>query len=232
MARLVADAVALTRIGKRVLDGFSLRLDTPGPTCLIGPNGAGKSLALRVLHGLVPVDAGQVHLDDKPLTRTERLRQAMVFQKPVLLRRSTEANIAFALRASGQPPTEAARWLEVAGLSHLATQPARSLSGGEAQRLALVRALATAPEILFLDEPTSALDPAATARIETLIMDAAAGGIQVVMVSHDLWQVRRLAQRVVMMHKGRVIEDGPASDVLDTPREQETRAFLAGELLL
>ena len=232
MPELVADNVVLRRDGTLVLNQFALRIDQVGPTALIGPNGAGKSLALRVLHGLVRADAGQVLLDGARLDRVGRRRQAMVFQRPVLLRRSVQGNIAFALRAAGQSRDRVGAWLEVAGLTEKARQSALSLSGGEAQRLAIARALATEPDVLFLDEPTSALDPAATSRVEALITGAAARGVQVILISHDLGQVRRIAQHVVMMHKGAVVEEGPVTQMLDAPQHADTAAFVAGELLL
>ena len=214
--------ITLHRDGARVLDAASIQLNA-GITVLIGPNGAGKSLLLRVLHGLITPDSGT--LDSAPE------RQAMVFQKPVMLRRSVLRNVEFARRLAKDGP-DAQAWLQRAGLADKAAMPARSLSGGEAQLLAVIRALATGPQLLFLDEPTSHLDPAATARIEALIAQAAQAGVQVMMVSHDLGQVRRLAQDVAFMHKGKVLEQGVAADVLNSPQTAEAAQFIAGELVL
>lgn len=217
-----AENIVLQRDGVRVLNAASIRFSA-GITVLIGPNGAGKSLLLRVLHGLIVPDAGT--FGDVPE------RQAMVFQKPVMLRRSVLRNVEFA-RALGQGGPTAHAWLDQAGLGDKAQMPARQLSGGEAQLLAVIRALATGPQLLFLDEPTSHLDPAATARIEALITQAAASGVQVVLVSHDLGQVRRLAQDVAFMHKGKVLEQGLAEDVLSAPTSREAAQFIKGELVL
>lgn len=217
-----AQDIVLQRDGARVLDGATIRLQA-GITVLIGPNGAGKSLLLRVLHGLILPEGGS--LTDVPT------RQAMVFQKPVMLRRSVLRNVEFARRLVQNGPS-AHDWLAQAGLVDKAQMSARHLSGGEAQLLAVVRALATGPELLFLDEPTSHLDPAATARIEALICEAAANGVQVVMVSHDLGQVRRLAQDVAFMHKGQVLEQGRAEDILTSATSVKCAQFIAGELVL
>ena len=136
-----------------------------------------------------------------------------------------------ALRA----PTRKARaeeLLHLVGLSALADRPARRLSGGEQQRLALARALAKDPEILFLDEPTASLDPAATKALEDIIRDVAARGIKVVMSTHDLGEARRLAGDIVLLHRGRMIEIANAQTFFDNPRTQEARRFVAGELLI
>lgn len=195
---------------------------------VLGPNGAGKSLLLRLCHGLIEPSAGRV---DAP-TRTE---QAMVFQRPVLLRRSTLANITYALALRGTPRGERAQRAQAAlehfGLAALARQPARLLSGGEQQRLALARAWAVRPRILFLDEPTSALDPAATDAVERAIRAFHAEGITVVMTTHDLGQARRLAQQVWFLCRGALVEQAPANAFFARPSSRDAAAFLAGELV-
>lgn len=234
--RLEVHRLRIDRNGTTLLDVPELALDGPGPTLILGPNGAGKSLLLRCLHGLISPDRGLVRQDGQILDPRQRIRQAMVFQKPVLLRRSVAANVDFVLRRKGL--TRATRRARIAelldqgGLSAKARQTARSLSGGEAQRLSILRALATEPEVLFLDEPTSALDPAATQSIEALVLRASEQGIRIVMVTHDIGQARRLAEDVVIMHGGRVAEHGAAAQVFDAPRTKATRYFLAGRLLV
>lgn len=222
--------------GTCLLDVPHLVLDGPGPSLIMGPNGAGKSLLLRAVHGLLRPDSGDIRLNGQAMGPADRMRQAMVFQKPVLLRRSVAANLDYVLRRKGL--TRAARRARVAellaegGLSDKARQNARSLSGGEAQRLAILRAFATEAEILFLDEPTSALDPASTQAIEALIQSAARRGVRIVMVSHDIGQARRLAEDVVLMQQGRVVEQAPAAGFFDAPQTQVARRFLAGALVL
>lgn len=233
---LSARALRLSREGRPLLAVEALDLAGPGPTLILGPNGAGKSLLLRCLHGLIVADGGVVLQDGQALDPRQRARQAMVFQKPVLLRRSVAGNLEFVLRRQGlgwiARRRRAAALLDSAGLGHLARQPARSLSGGEAQRLAMLRALATAPEILFLDEPTSALDPAATQAIEAMILRAARDGTRIVMVTHDIGQARRLGHDIVLMHRGRVVEHRLADDFFVQPQSREACAYLAGELVL
>jgi tungstate transport system ATP-binding protein len=163
-------------------------------------------------------------------------RRAIVFQRPVMLRRSTAANIRYALAAAGIPrAARDARLHELAallGLRGLDNRPARKLSGGEQQRLALARALAKEPDVLFLDEPTASLDPAATKGIEDVIRTVALRGIKVVMSTHDLGEAKRLAGDIVLLHRGRVIESGPAETFFRAPKTEDARRFINGELLV
>ena len=235
MARLEARGLWVGAGGQGLLDVPDLAFDGPGPSVILGPNGAGKTLLLRCLHGLTQPDSGEVCQDGVPLAGQPGRRQAMVFQKPVLLRRTVAANLSFVLRRQGlsrqRCKARIADLLADAGLSALARRQARSLSGGEAQRLAIVRALAMQPAVLFLDEPTSALDPAATQAIETLILQASDRGTRVIMVSHDVAQARRIAAHIVLMRGGRVLEQAPAPQFFAGPKSKAARQFLAGGLL-
>ncbi|MDX1432369.1 MAG: ATP-binding cassette domain-containing protein, partial [Gammaproteobacteria bacterium] len=208
--------------GKRLLDGISLTLAGSSPTLVMGPNGAGKSLLLRLCHGLLEPTAGHITWqgDDG---RRARDAQAMVFQRPVMLRRSVTSNVDYALRARGIRSREERRRrtsmaLEQAGLSHLAARSARVLSGGEQQRLAIARAWALEPRIMFLDEPTSNLDPAAVQACESMIRTIERSGTKIVMTTHDVGQARRLAGDVVFLHGGKVQEHGPAESFFASPR--------------
>ncbi|WP_158966652.1 ATP-binding cassette domain-containing protein [Chachezhania sediminis] len=234
--RIDVTALRLSRSGRQVLDVPHLVLEGPGPTAILGPNGAGKSLLLRCLHGLIAQDTGTIAQDGRRLRSGAAAGQAMVFQRPVLLRRSVAANLAFVLRRQrlghATRQKRIAELLEEGGLSTKARQPARSLSGGEAQRLAILRALATGPRVLFLDEPTSALDPAATAKIETMIARIASEGVRVVLVTHDIGQARRLAHDIILMQGGRVAEHSPAGAFFARPLTQAGRLYLSGELLI
>ena len=222
--------------GRLLLDIPHLAFQTGGPTAIMGPNGAGKSLLLRLLHGLTVAPAGSILMHGKPLDHRDRRLQAMVFQSPVILRRSVRANVEFALAAHGVPrrqrKTVAITLLTKAGLQNAARQPARSLSGGEKQKLAVLRALATEPEILFLDEPTSQLDPGSVQAIEALLRDASASGTKIVLVTHDLGQARRLAEEVLFLNKGRVIEQTPIEIFSSKPVSKHAAAYLAGTLLV
>ncbi len=222
--------------GRRLIDGVDLKLENPGISVIMGPNGAGKSLLLRLMHGLISPTDGAILWAGKSADAQIRRRQAMVFQKPVLLRRTAAANITHALGlrgvGHGERSARAFEALRLAGLEKKAFTPARVLSGGEQQRLCLARALSLDPEILFLDEPTANLDPASTLAIERLLIDAKSRGIKVIVVTHDVGQARRLAQDVTFLHHGRLIEHQPASLFFEQPESDAARAFLAGGLVL
>jgi tungstate transport system ATP-binding protein len=230
---LAVDAVSFAIDGRVLVDAASFRLPAGGLTVLLGPNGAGKSLLLRLCHGLLAPSGGAIRwaVGSGGAAR----RHAMVFQKPIMLRRSVAANVAHALAASGIDGAErrarVAASLARFGLSARAEQPARLLSGGEQQRLAIARAWSLRPELLFLDEPTSQLDPAATRQIEELLGGLVGEGMTVLMSTHDLGQARRLADRVLFMHRGRLLEDEPAASFFAFQRSAEARAFLTGDLL-
>jgi tungstate transport system ATP-binding protein len=218
--------------GKRLLDGVAFSLPRGGVTAAIGPNGAGKSLLLRLCHGLLAPTAGEIRWN-RDARQDRGLPHAMVFQRPVMLRRSALANILHAMKAAGLDDVSARARDALArfGLDALADQPARLLSGGEQQRLAIARAWALGPELLFLDEPTSHLDPGATRQIEEVVTELAAEGMTILMTTHDLGQTRRLAQRVLFLNRGRLVEDASAENFLSAPATPEGRAFLAGDLL-
>lgn len=220
--------------GRRLIDGVDVEIVAGRRTVVMGANGTGKSLLLRLLHGLIEPAGGEVLWRGRAADRAVRRAQAMVFQRPVMLRRSVLANLRFALQvrgvAGGERRTRIEQALRRARLETLAARPARVLSGGEQQRLAVARALACAPEILFLDEPTSSLDPGSTHAIEALIGEAHAAGVTIVLVTHDLGQARRLGDDVIFMHDGRIVETGPVGRVLDSPRSAAARAWLDGRL--
>ena len=231
---LTLDGVSLDIGGTRLIHALSFTLAAGPRTVILGANGAGKSLTLRLCHGLLRPSAGAVRWAGPGAMATPR-RQAMVFQTPVMLRRSAAANAAYALALNGVPRREragrVARTLARVGLETIARRPARALSAGEQQRLALARAWALEPEVLFLDEPTASLDPAATRAIEQAIDAVHRSGAKVVMTTHDLGQARRLADEVLFLHRGRLVERGPADAFFAAPRSREADAFLKGELL-
>jgi tungstate transport system ATP-binding protein len=221
------DRVSLSLGGVDVITDLTLTLAGAAPVVLIGPNGAGKSTLLRLAMGLVQPTRGQVTWGGLTAP-SERL--AIVFQRPVMLRRSARANIDYVLDSSDQ--LSAAVLLERVGLAHVANRPARRLSGGEQQRLALARALARNPEILLLDEPSASLDPAATKALEDILREVAASGVKIVMSTHDIGQARRIGAEVVFLVRGRAIEHGPAAQFFSSPASREATAFLKGELVL
>jgi tungstate transport system ATP-binding protein len=216
--------------GSALLDDITLTLARGRRTVVMGPNGAGKSLLLRLCHGLLEPTAGRV-----TWSGDARRRHAMLFQRPVLLRRTAIANLRHALALAGVGFSERRRRADRAivrfGLEPLALRQARSLSGGEQQMLALARAAALEPEILFLDEPTSALDPGATARIEAMLQQLARNGVKLVLVTHSVGQAKRLGDEVVFLNRGRLVEQTPAIAFFARPATRDARAFLDGDLL-
>jgi len=217
-----------------ILDRLSLELGGGAPTVLIGPNGAGKTTLIRLAMGLIAPTRGRVTWAGRE--NAAPAHRAIVFQRPVMLRRSAAANIRYALAKADMPRSERQKRIEelcaLVGLNGLGDRPARKLSGGEQQRLALARALAKEPQVLFLDEPTASLDPAATKAIEDVVRAIATRGIKVVMSTHDLGEARRLAGEIVLMHRGRVLESGAAEPFFAAPKTEEARRFINGELLL
>lgn len=216
----------------RILDAVDLELRPGAPTVLMGPNGCGKTTLIKLAMGLIQPTTGTISFGGGNAAPAGS--RAIVFQKPVMLRRTAAANVAFALAAAGRPSgrAELARLLEVADLAGIADRPARRLSGGEQQRLALARALARSPQMLLLDEPTASLDPNATRLVEDIIARVTASGIKVVMATHDLGQARRLAGDVVFLAERRVVEHTPAERFFTDPVSEKARRFLAGELVI
>lgn len=231
---LVLDRVGFQAGGRAILSEVSLTLQPDGLAVLLGPNGAGKSVLLRLLNGLLEPTAGTIRWGGAAPGPEMRRRQALVFQKPALLRRSVLANMVFAVKLHGSNDVRARAMaaLELAGLEDLASRPARVLSGGEQQRLALARALVGEPDVLLLDEPTASLDPASVAAIEAMVVDAVRGGTRVVLVTHDIAQARRLADEVVFIAAGRITEATPAGAFFAAPRSPQARAYLDGRIVI
>ena len=237
---VTASNLIIQRAGRVLLSVTDIAFgerDTPTAiTAIVGPNGAGKSVLIKTLSGLLKVDSGRVAWAGRMPDAARRQRVGLLLQKPVLLRRSAHANLVYALRQTGMHRTashaSSIAALEQAGLGELRRVPAHRLSGGEQQRLALVRALLLEPEILFLDEATANVDPASTLMIEQQLLAAARSGLSVVMISHDQAQVKRLADQVVLMHKGQVIEQATRQRFFEQPAHPLTRRWIEGELLV
>jgi tungstate transport system ATP-binding protein len=228
---LEARGLGVTLGGHVALDKVDLALDGSARVVVLGPNGAGKSVLLRVLHGLIAPTAGAVLWAGTPVRAPD---QAMVFQRPVMLRRSALANVAYALAMNGVDGSErevrAREAIDRVGLAHLAERPARVLSGGEQQRLALVRAWALRPRVIFLDEPTASLDPAAASEVERVIGEIHAAGTAIVMTTHHLGLARRVADEILFLHEGRLTEQTPVETFFKAPRSAEAARYLKGEL--
>lgn len=233
MLPLQLDGVYFAAGGRIIIDRISLAIDAGPRTVILGPNGAGKSVLMRLCHGLLQPSAGAVIWRGAANGGRPR-SQAMVFQRPVMLRRSALANITYGLRLAGIAPGErelrARDVLEVVGLLHVAERPARVLSGGEQQRLALARAWALNPEVLFLDEPTANLDPGAARDIENIIAAIHASGTKIIMSTHNLGQARRLGDEILFLYAGRLAERAPAEQFFRQPASPEAASFIKGEL--
>jgi tungstate transport system ATP-binding protein len=227
------EAVSFVAAGKSIIDRVSLVLEGGPRTIILGPNGAGKSVLMRLCHGLLAPTSGRIDWASTERPR-ERRRQAMVFQRPVMLRRSALANVEYALGLAGIDGRERTRQaraaLESVGLAHLGDRSARVLSGGEQQRLALARAWALRPEVLFLDEPTASLDPGASAEVERIIQAIHGAGAKIVMCTHNLGQARRLGDEILFLTRGRLAERAPVDRFFSQPASAEAQAFIKGEL--
>ncbi len=230
---LTLDNVSFEIGGMRLIKDLSCTFDAGPRSAIIGPNGAGKSLFLRLCHGLLQPSAGTITWQANGASTRDA--QAMVFQRPVMLRRTARANIDYALKLRGLSRDERqARINEVlrrVGLRRLDASPARVLSFGEQQKLALARAWALKPQVLFLDEPTASLDPAATHDVEEIIQAIHEEGTRIIMTTHDLGQVRRMADDVMFLHRGRMLERAPVEQFFTDPKNDLAQAFLRGELL-
>ncbi len=223
--------------GHVLLRDLTFRILPGRRTVILGFNGAGKSLTLRLCHGLIRPSSGRI-VWEGPLgadPEAAARAQAMVFQKPVLLRRSVRENLVYVLKSRGARGEylrrRVSRVLARCQLDHLAEKPARVLSGGEQQKLALARAWLLKPSILFLDEPTAALDPAAVLDVEAIMNRLHEMTTTIFFSTHNLAQARRMADDVLFIHHGRIVEAAPAEEFFRAPRTEEARAFLAGELL-
>jgi len=231
---IVFEDVSLRAGDTTILERLNLSIAPGAPTLIVGPNGSGKTSLLRLCMGLAAPSQGRISWGGRDAIAPGRL--AMLFQRPVMLRRSVADNVEYGLKHAGLARRlRAARVKEAlsrVGLLELAARPARRLSGGEQQRVALARALAREPELLLLDEPTASLDPAATRGVEEIIRMAAQSGIKIVMASHDLGQVRRLAGDVMFMVRGRLCERAATADFFDRPSADEAAAFVRGDLVI
>ncbi len=230
---LRASGLEVRRRGRPLLGPLDLAITEPGITIVVGPNGGGKTTLLKALHGLERRSAGTVTWG---LHAAEAAaRQAFVFQTPIMLRRTVRENLTYPLKIARLPGPErgkrVADWADRAGLVALLDRPATRLSGGERQKLALARALIAAPDFLFLDEPCTNLDGRATREIEELLQAEAARGTTVLMATHDIGQARRLADRVLFLHRGRILEEGPAAEVLSAPATAALASFVKGDIV-
>jgi tungstate transport system ATP-binding protein len=234
MLPLVVNRARYVVGGKAIIEDVSFTIHDAGLAVLLGPNGAGKSTLLKLCHGLLLPSSGSIRWGEADVAEVQQ-QQAMVFQRPVLLRRSAAENVDHVLKVRGASSAQRARVieesLEWAGLAEIADIPARKLSGGEQQSLTIARAWALNPEVLLLDEPTANLDPGATRRVEDLIRSFAGAGKKVIMATHNIAQAQRLADEVLFLNHGRLLEHAPADRFMSGPSDPLAARFIAGELV-
>lgn len=230
---LFVRAAEARRRGARLVGPVDLDLGKDGVSVVIGPNGSGKTTLLGLLHGTVRLAAGEIRWQVP--TEEARRAQSFVFQRPVMLRRTVLENLSYPLAVRGvgrrAARQKAESWAARIGLSGVEGRRATSLSGGEQQKLALARALITDPRVVFLDEPCASLDGRATREIETLLLEQRAQGVRIIMATHDMGQARRLADEVIFVCNGKVLEQSDAQAFFEAPQNAQARAFLNGDIV-
>jgi tungstate transport system ATP-binding protein len=237
MSAFELDGVTKGYGGRTVLRVPRLSVGAGRTLAVVGPSGAGKSTLLRLLNFLEAPDAGELRYAGElvpPTGPPAEARRAVttVFQRPLLLDANVWDNVAYGLRIRGCYSREpVARAIERVGLAHLARAHGRTLSGGEQQRVALARALVFGPRVLLLDEPTANLDPENVAIIEAIVREQRAAGTTVVIVTHNLFQARRLADDAALLIGGELVESGPAAALFEAPRDPRAAAFVDGRMV-
>jgi tungstate transport system ATP-binding protein len=231
-------AAVVKRYGARtVLHVDDLAIRRGECTAIVGPSGAGKSTLLRLLNFLEPPDEGRLEFEGKPVGRhwptlEARRRTTMVFQRPLLLNGPVLQNVTCGLWLRGRRERALAEeMLDRVKLLHLRDAPATTLSGGEAQRVALARALVIQPDVLLLDEPTANLDPANVAIFEEILQELRGGSTTIIVVTHNLFQARRLSDSMVLLLEGRLVEAGPTEALAMRPRDPRTRDYFSGAMI-
>ncbi len=225
---------------KKVLDIEELNLEEGRITGIIGPSGAGKSTLLYILNGLEKSTSGKIVFDGKELKSEPdietRRQMSMVFQKPTVFNTTVYENMAYGLKLRGMPKVDTrGKVLELAkliGLEDKLKQKAVTLSGGEAQRLSLARAIIHKPKVLLLDEPTANLDPANVAMIEKLIFHAKTEcKTSIVVITHNMFQAKRISEKLVFLLNGSIVESGDAQEIFNRPKDNRTLDFIEGRMI-
>jgi tungstate transport system ATP-binding protein len=220
-----------------VLDVGALEVRRGETLAIIGPSGSGKSTLLRLLQFLERPTSGRLWFEGRAVESEPpvdvRRRVTTVFQRPIVLSRTVRANVAYGLRVRGVAarPGEMVHLLDGLGLTSLAHEAARTLSGGEIQRVSIARALAFDPEVLLLDEPTANLDPRNVRLVEDMIRERQSQGVTMVLATHQIFQARRLAHRTALLLDGQIVESAPTAQLLDHPTDPRTKAFLSGDMV-
>ena len=218
---------------KLILDKINCKIKSNSITAVLGPNGAGKSIFLQTINGLVSIQSGRLTFNSMQNNQEIREQQAMVFQTPVLLRRTVMANMQFVSNLRNKKSNQLLKnLLDKVGLEGSEEKPARLLSGGEKQRLSMARALIVNPNLLLLDEPTANLDPYSLNLIEDLVLEENSIGKTVIFTTHDMSQAKRLATDVIFLNKGKVLEQTVSKTFFKKPKTFEAQKYINGEILI
>ena len=218
---------------KLILDKINCKIKSNSITAVLGPNGAGKSIFLQTINGLVFIQSGRLNFNSMQNNQEIREQQAMVFQTPVLLRRTVMANMQFVSNLRNKKSNQLLKnLLDKVGLEGYEEKPARLLSGGEKQRLSMARALIVNPNLLLLDEPTANLDPYSLNLIEDLVLEENSIGKTVIFTTHDMSQAKRLATDVIFLNKGKVLEQTVSKTFFKKPKTFEAQKYINGEILI
>ena len=215
---------------KEILYNLNIKIISDRITVIMGPNGAGKSIFLKILNGIIRPTSGKILWNEKVDESLVLNGQALVFQKPVLLRRSVKANLDFFDKLTNLNNYDKNQLLKIVDLLDQKNQPARLLSLGEQQRLSLIRALLLRPRLIMLDEPTANLDPASTKIIEDIIISLKEFGIKIIFVTHNILQAKRLADEVIFFDKGKLIEHSNAKEFFSNSKSMKVNNYLNGIL--
>ena len=218
---------------KIILDKINCKIKSNSITAVLGPNGAGKSIFLQTINGLISIQSGRLTFNSMEKNQEIRKQQALVFQNPVLLRRTVMANMQFVLNLRNRESNQLLKnILDKVGLEGYEKKSARLLSGGEKQRLSMARALVVNPHLLLLDEPTANLDPYSLNLIEDLVLEENSIGKTVIFTTHDMSQAKRLATDVIFLNKGKVLEQTVSKTFFKSPKTLEAKKYINGEILI
>ncbi len=223
----------LVKHSDNILKKINVQIKSNGITFIIGPNGAGKTQLVRSLNGLEKIN-GSIKFNNEELSKKLILRQSFVFQQPIILKRSVLENLIFfsKCRKIKNHIKKSKELLKLVKLEDFLNKPALTLSGGQKQRLALARALTTNPQFIFLDEPTAHLDPLSSNIIEKTLLKISKNGTKVIFISHDINQVRRLAEDVIFMHKGKILEFNNVKRFFKSQKSSYTKSFIEGKIII
>ncbi|MDW3095659.1 MAG: ATP-binding cassette domain-containing protein [Gammaproteobacteria bacterium] len=217
-----------------LIKNVSLEITSPGTTVILGHNGSGKSLLLKLMHGVINPSSGQITWNNNH-PNTNQFWRTFLLQRPTFFKQSVLSNVEFVLRIANTPKSEyktrCQQALEICGLSKLADRNTHSLSGGELQKLSLARAWVLEPSVVLLDEPTVALDPPSVLGFENIIQQFKQSNTKVIMTTHDLSQAKRLADEIVFIDSGKVVEKSSAEKFFSGPESSQAQNFICGELV-